>query len=71
MGNVSKFSLVEEASGWDNIFNDENKPIGGDASPTGKNQLETNAENKVGEERKIPGELENGNEGISNDKKLK
>lgn len=56
--------------GMTTLPNDENKPIGGDASPTGKNQLETNAENKVGEEKKnSPGELENGNEGISNDKK--
>ena len=50
-----EFSLVEElgVDGMTTLPNDENKPIGGDASPTGKNQLETNAENKVGEEKKF------------------
>ena len=65
--------------GMTTLPNDENKPIGGDSSPiysvsvetpSGKTQTQLNADNKVGEEKKnSPGELENGNEGVSNDRK--
>ena len=56
--------------GMTTMPNDENKPIGAAASPTGESQTKLNADNKVGEEKKnSPGELENGNEGVSNDRK--
>ena len=56
--------------GMTTLPNDENKPIGGDASPTGESQTKLNADNKVGEERKSsPGELETGTEGVTNDRK--
>ena len=52
------------------LSNDENKEISGEPDPTGKSQLEVNAENKVGEEKKnSPGERESGIEGTSNDRK--
>lgn len=56
--------------GMTTLPNSENKELNANDVAEGKNQLEVNAENKVGEEKKnSPGELENGNEGISNDRK--